>query len=112
MVERFFTVPLDYANPTGEKIRVFARHLIPKSKAKTIEEEEKLPYSETSVVLILNHPAYAMCSALLARYIELLAYLLLFDGNHGRTGGPGFEVELQGNSSFAGEVRGIHGPTV
>jgi hypothetical protein len=53
-------VPLDYANPTGEKIRVFARHLIPKSKAKTIEEEEKLPYSETSVVLILNHPAYAM----------------------------------------------------
>ncbi|KAJ7503070.1 alpha/beta-hydrolase [Mycena galericulata] len=44
VVERFFTVPLDYANPEGEKIRIFARNLIPKSKAKTIEEEEKLPY--------------------------------------------------------------------
>ncbi|KAJ7188803.1 alpha/beta-hydrolase [Mycena filopes] len=44
VVERFFHLPLNYANPTGEKIRVFARHLIPTSKAKTAEEQEKLPY--------------------------------------------------------------------
>ncbi|KAJ6499243.1 alpha/beta-hydrolase [Mycena sanguinolenta] len=44
VIERFFNLPLDYANPTGEKIRVFARHLIPKNKAKTEEEEAKLPY--------------------------------------------------------------------
>ncbi|KAJ7736936.1 alpha/beta-hydrolase [Mycena metata] len=68
VVERFFNLPLDYANPTGEKIRVFARHLIPTSKAKTVEEEEKLPY---------------------------LIYL---------QGGPGFEVDLQGNSGFAREI--------
>ncbi|KAK7057658.1 Alpha/beta-hydrolase, partial [Favolaschia claudopus] len=68
VIERFFSVPLDYGNPTGEKIRVFARHLIPKSKAKTVEEEEGLPY---------------------------LIYL---------QGGPGFEVDLQGNSGFAGET--------
>ncbi|KAJ7032784.1 alpha/beta-hydrolase [Mycena alexandri] len=63
VVERFFDLPLDYANPTGEKIRVFARHLIPKNKAKTVEEEEKLPFR-----------------------------------------GPGFEVDLQGNSGFAHEI--------
>ncbi|KAJ6589968.1 alpha/beta-hydrolase [Mycena vulgaris] len=44
VIERFFDLPLDYANPSGEKIRVFARNLIPKSKAKTVEEEQKLPY--------------------------------------------------------------------
>ncbi|KAJ7901895.1 alpha/beta-hydrolase [Mycena olivaceomarginata] len=44
VIERFFDLPLDYANPQGEKIRVFARNLIPKSKAKTEEEEAKLPY--------------------------------------------------------------------
>ncbi|KAJ6577609.1 alpha/beta-hydrolase [Mycena capillaripes] len=44
VIERFFDLPLDYADPSGEKIRVFARNLIPKSKAKTVEEEEKLPY--------------------------------------------------------------------
>ncbi|KAF7362341.1 Alpha/beta-hydrolase [Mycena venus] len=68
VIERFFNVPLDYANPEGEKIRVFARHLIPKNKAKTVEEENKLPY---------------------------LLYL---------QGGPGFEVDLQGNSAYAGEI--------
>ncbi|KAJ7655701.1 alpha/beta-hydrolase [Mycena polygramma] len=68
VVERFFKVPLDYADPAGEKIRVFARHLIPRNKAKTAEDEEKLPY---------------------------LLYL---------QGGPGFEVQLQGNSAFAGEI--------
>ncbi|KAJ7131697.1 alpha/beta-hydrolase [Mycena crocata] len=63
VIERFFSLPLDYANPSGKKIKVFARNLVPKSKAKTQEEEDKLPYS-----------------------------------------GPGFEVELQGSSGFAGEI--------
>lgn len=46
MIERFFSVPLDHAKPEGEKIRIFARHIIPKDKAKTPEEEEKLPFRE------------------------------------------------------------------
>ncbi|KJA28762.1 hypothetical protein HYPSUDRAFT_61609 [Hypholoma sublateritium FD-334 SS-4] len=45
VVERFFTIPLDHTKPEGDKIRVFARHVIPKSKAKTPEEQEKLPFS-------------------------------------------------------------------
>ncbi|KAF9075613.1 alpha/beta-hydrolase [Rhodocollybia butyracea] len=45
VVERFFDLPLDYSNPSNsEKIRVFARSLIPKNKAKTEEEEKNLPY--------------------------------------------------------------------
>jgi hypothetical protein len=44
VTERFFTVPLDYSKPDGEKIRVFVRHIVPKAKAKTPEDEEKLPY--------------------------------------------------------------------
>ncbi|KAJ7647772.1 hypothetical protein FB45DRAFT_1019984 [Roridomyces roridus] len=44
VIERFFTVPLDYADPEGEKIRIFARNLIPKSKAKTLQDEDKLPF--------------------------------------------------------------------
>ncbi|KAF8892289.1 alpha/beta-hydrolase [Infundibulicybe gibba] len=44
VTERFFTLPLDYANPNGRKITVFARHLVPQDKAKTPEAEEKLPY--------------------------------------------------------------------
>jgi hypothetical protein len=46
VIERFFSVPLDYAQPDGPTIRVFARNLIPKDKAKTPEEEAKLPYRE------------------------------------------------------------------
>lgn len=45
VVERFFELPLDYNNPS-EKIRVFARNVIPKNKAKTEEEEKNLPYCE------------------------------------------------------------------
>ncbi|EPQ56337.1 alpha/beta-hydrolase [Gloeophyllum trabeum ATCC 11539] len=44
IVERFFELPLDYAQPDGKKIQVFARNYIPKSKAKTAEDEAKLPY--------------------------------------------------------------------
>jgi hypothetical protein len=46
VIERFFTVPLDYAKPEGDKIRIFARHIIPKDKAKTPEAEAKLPFRE------------------------------------------------------------------
>ncbi|KAJ4471627.1 alpha/beta-hydrolase [Lentinula aciculospora] len=44
VVEHFFDLPLDYNHPFGEKIRVFARNLIPKNKAKTEKEENDLPY--------------------------------------------------------------------
>ncbi|EIM80537.1 alpha/beta-hydrolase [Stereum hirsutum FP-91666 SS1] len=44
VIERFFTLPLNYADPEGEKIQVFARNLIPVNKAKTKAEEDKLPY--------------------------------------------------------------------
>jgi len=44
VVERFFDVPLDYARPEAQKIRVFARNLIPKDKANTLEDEARLPY--------------------------------------------------------------------
>jgi pimeloyl-ACP methyl ester carboxylesterase len=44
VIERFFDLPLDYAQPEGQKIRVFARNLIPKDKAKTPEDEANLPY--------------------------------------------------------------------
>jgi hypothetical protein len=46
VVERFFQVPLDYSDPAGEKIIVFARQEIPLQKAKTPEEEDKLPFCE------------------------------------------------------------------
>ena len=49
VIERFFNVPLDHAKPEGEKIRIFARHIIPKDKAKTPEEEAKLPYRESQL---------------------------------------------------------------
>ncbi|KAJ3504026.1 hypothetical protein NLJ89_g8156 [Agrocybe chaxingu] len=54
VIERFFTVPLDYSKPEGEKIRVFARSVIPKAKAKTAEEEAKLPY----VVYLQGGPGF------------------------------------------------------
>ena len=44
VIERFFTLPLDYGNPEGPKIRVFARNLFSIDKAKTPEEQAALPY--------------------------------------------------------------------
>ncbi|KAF8508294.1 alpha/beta-hydrolase [Gautieria morchelliformis] len=44
VIERFFDLPLDYSKPEGEKIRVFARNLIPADKVKDNEDEAELPY--------------------------------------------------------------------
>ncbi|TRM58589.1 Alpha/Beta hydrolase protein [Schizophyllum amplum] len=44
VVERYFTLPLDYACPEGPKIRVFARNMMSAEKAKTAEEQAELPY--------------------------------------------------------------------
>lgn len=44
VVERFFEVPLDYSNPAGEKIVVFARQEIPIQKARSPEDQAKLPF--------------------------------------------------------------------
>ena len=46
IVERFFHLPLDYNNPDGEKIQVFAREAFLKEKATTPEDEAKLPVRE------------------------------------------------------------------
>lgn len=54
VVERFFTVPLDYDEPSGDKIRVFARSLIPLSKANQDEKEKDLPYSMHAVFVRCN----------------------------------------------------------
>ena len=45
VIERFFTVPLDYSTPDEQKIKIFARNLVPLKKAATPEAEAKLPYS-------------------------------------------------------------------
>ncbi|KAL5524073.1 hypothetical protein ACEPAG_8246 [Sanghuangporus baumii] len=45
VIERFFDVPLDYSKPDGDKIRVFARNMIPLKKLKSAEKECDLPYS-------------------------------------------------------------------
>ncbi|KAH9485732.1 Proline iminopeptidase aneH [Psilocybe cubensis] len=44
IIERFFSVPLDYSKPKGERITIFARNVIPKSKAPKQEDEAKLPF--------------------------------------------------------------------
>jgi len=54
VIERFFRVPLDYSDPSGEKITVFARQTIPINKAKTSEEQEKLPISACIVFTIAS----------------------------------------------------------
>lgn len=52
VIERFFRVPLDYSDPSGEKITVFARQTIPTSKARTSEEQEELPISAYTFELL------------------------------------------------------------
>ncbi|KAJ7048675.1 alpha/beta-hydrolase [Mycena amicta] len=44
VVERFFTLPLDYTKPSGTTLRIFARNLIPTQKARTDEEQSQLPF--------------------------------------------------------------------
>ncbi|KAJ7622510.1 alpha/beta-hydrolase [Roridomyces roridus] len=51
VIERFFSLPLNYADPEGKKITVFVRNLVPVQKAKTQEEQDKLPYSLTECYL-------------------------------------------------------------
>lgn len=48
IIERFFELPLDYANPDGQKIQIFARNMVPLDKAKTSEQEANLPYCKLS----------------------------------------------------------------
>ncbi|KAH6910279.1 alpha/beta-hydrolase [Coprinopsis sp. MPI-PUGE-AT-0042] len=54
IVEHFFDLPLDYADPDGQKIRVFARQSIPTEKAETPEEEAKLPFCGPGFECSLN----------------------------------------------------------
>lgn len=43
MVERWFKVPLDYAQPAGESIRVFARSALPNKNHDDGEAGARLP---------------------------------------------------------------------
>jgi len=54
VIERFFRVPLDYSDLSGEKITVFTRQTIPINRAKTIEEQEKLPISACTLFTIAD----------------------------------------------------------
>ncbi|KAF8178757.1 alpha/beta-hydrolase [Pholiota molesta] len=54
VVERFFVLPLNYNEPEGATIQVFVRHLIPTDKAKTVEEQSKLPYRGPGVEVDLT----------------------------------------------------------
>ncbi|KAG1746723.1 alpha/beta-hydrolase [Suillus paluster] len=44
VIDRFFSVPLDYAKPDGQLIRIFVRNLIPVGEAKGSSVESDLPY--------------------------------------------------------------------
>jgi hypothetical protein len=68
VVERFFQVPLDYSNPSGEKIVIFARQSIPISKAKTKADEEKLPFGAKSTT------SYGHSLTLLIRDLQWYTY--------------------------------------
>ncbi|KAH8813568.1 alpha/beta-hydrolase, partial [Flagelloscypha sp. PMI_526] len=68
VIERFFILPLDYSNPSGESIRVFARNLVPLDKAKTKEDEEKLPY----IVYLAGGPGFEVGFPVLEGYASLL----------------------------------------
>ncbi|KAF7315974.1 Proline iminopeptidase [Mycena indigotica] len=43
VIERFFELPLDYANPDGPKLRIFARNLVPTKKSQN-DEQTQLPF--------------------------------------------------------------------
>ncbi|KAJ7605959.1 alpha/beta-hydrolase [Mycena polygramma] len=73
VVERFFDLPLDYSKPDGQKIRLFARNLVPTAKAKTVEDQEKLPYWHGIPISMYR------------------------SRSHTTTGGPGFECDLEGS---------------
>jgi hypothetical protein len=74
VVEHFFQVPLDYSNPSGEKIVVFARQTIPTAKAKTKADEDKLPFGVlwTSSTYTLSHHA---CTVLYLKGMIKFYYL-------------------------------------
>ncbi|KAG6830888.1 hypothetical protein H0H92_014039 [Tricholoma furcatifolium] len=95
VIDRFFDLPLDYSEPDGRKIRVFARSMIPLDKAKTVEEESKLPYRKCRHLIPSKHQ------------ITLLLQVVFLQGNvhqknvcdetnvfNSDVGGPGFEVDL------------------
>ncbi|KAL5484904.1 hypothetical protein ACEPAI_7546 [Sanghuangporus weigelae] len=88
VIERFFDVPLDYSKPDGDKIRVFARNMIPLKKLKSAEEECDLPY-----MLYLQGEV----AAHMYQTKNPIAYNLL-------PGGPGFEVSLGAARRLAEEI--------
>ncbi|KAL0955709.1 hypothetical protein HGRIS_001929 [Hohenbuehelia grisea] len=94
VIDRFFTVPLDHATPDGPKIRIFARNLVPLAKAsrsKTTNGRQNSTRSTDDS----NDGDRAPLKDKGVCDLPIVVYL---------QGGPGFEVNLQGNSSYAKEL--------
>lgn len=95
VIERFFSVPLDYSKPEGEKITIFARNLIPLREASTPEKEANLPYS----MYLHCHqkcsiwPTNATFTKCFSSRVYIYVFLSFFFTNK-TLGGPGFEVEM------------------
>ena len=70
VIERFFDLPLDYSKPDGETIRVFARHMIPKDKAKTKEAEDKLPFCKSPSCCSWYFKVVSLMSTVLVVYLQ------------------------------------------
>lgn len=113
VVDRFFTVPLDYSNPDGATIRVFARNLVPAGKESGEAKEKKndLPFCQSSTSVIIDNEItdYVLfvlqwCSFKVNTLIQWKILRLTLLMQLCPPGGPGFEVELQSNSGFAKEV--------
>ncbi|KAG1741073.1 alpha/beta-hydrolase, partial [Suillus lakei] len=72
VIDRFFSVPLDYAKPDGQHIRIFVRNLIPLSEAKgsasTDGAESDLPY----LLYLQGGPGFGVDLSLSAEYTSKL----------------------------------------
>lgn len=51
VIDRFFSVPVDYAKPDGPHIRIFVRNLIPLGESGTDAAESDLPYRMSFLIL-------------------------------------------------------------
>ncbi|KAH7909081.1 alpha/beta-hydrolase [Hygrophoropsis aurantiaca] len=58
VVERFFSVPLDYSKPDGQKIRVFARSLIPLDDAKVSADQQTVDSDRPYFLYLQGGPGF------------------------------------------------------
>lgn len=98
-MEHFFNLPLDWSDPDGStKIEVFMRQCIPTDKAKSPEDQAKLPISASLLVAFCG----LACSVFAWRGkpgTDMSTFTVLY-----LQGGPGFEVPLVKRGGFGGEL--------